>query len=327
LWLKSSLLLALVFVTAAGMSAADISRARDFGYRQQYDSALAITAAAIGRDPSDPAGYYWQAAILQLLINDSGRGALADSFYALSDRAVALCRQRLGKEPEDSQAHLYYGMTQLNRSSFLGWQQRKLAAFKAMTEVAPHLNAALKRDSSLTDARLGLAMIEYFGAMSSRYTLGLQLTGSRKKAYAVIRPLADGNGPLKAAAELMMAYMLREDGDCDAATVYCRRLLASYPGNRSTLRLMRDGFFKANRYAEAVQVGAEIDSALPKAFRDNKYGMAENWIVCGKAYAQMGQKEEARKRFDRVIAWEPHQADVPWLPRFVREAKQWRKRL
>jgi tetratricopeptide (TPR) repeat protein len=90
---------------------------------------------------------------------------------------------------------------------------------------------------------------------------------------------------------------------------------------------MRDGFFKANRYAEAVQVGAEIDSALPKAFRVNKYGMAENWIVCGKAYAQMGQKEEARKRFDRVIAWEPYQADVPWLPRYVREAKQWRKKL
>jgi hypothetical protein len=66
---------------------------------------------------------------------------------------------------------------------------------------------------------------------------------------------------------------------------------------------------------------------LPAAFLDNKYCVAENWIVCGKAYALIGKKEEARVRFDRVIAWEPYQASVPWLPHYVREAKQWRKKL
>ncbi len=324
---KSSLLLALAFAAAVGMSTADIARVRDFGYRQQYDSAFAITSAAIARDSTDPAAYYWQAGALQLLINDSGRGALADSFFGLSDRAVALCRRRLAKEPNDAQAHFYFGMTQMNRSSFLGWQRRSLSAFRVSRSVAPHLNAALKRDPSLTEARLGLGMMNYFMAMSSRYTLGLRLMGSRKKAYAAIKPLADGDGPLKIAAQMMMAYMLKEDGDYDAALGYCRRLLASYPGNRSTLRLMRDAFFKASRYAEAVQVGAELDTVIPRAFADNKYCVAENWIVCGKAYAQMGQKEEARKRFDRVIAWEPYQADVPWLPHYVREAKQWRKKL
>jgi len=126
---------------------------------------------------------------------------------------------------------------------------------------------------------------------------------------------------------MMMAYMLKEDGDVDGAVGYCQRVLASYPGNRSIMRMMRDAFYKANRHSEAVKVGVEIDSALPKAFRDNKYAQAENWIVCGKSYAQMGQKEEARKRFNRVIAWESYQDDVPWLPRYVREAKQWLKKL
>jgi len=325
--LKSSLLLALFFAVAVGMSTADINRARDLSYRQQYDSALAITSAAIAGNPSDPAGYYWQASVIQLLINDSGRGGLADSFFALSDRAVALCQRTLAKDNNDAQAHFYFGMTQMNRSSFLGWQQQSLSAFRVSRGVAPHLNAALARDSSLAEARLGLGMMDYLMAMSSRYTLGLRVAGSRKKAYAAIKPMADCSGPLEGAAQMMMAYMLKEDGDVDGAVGYCRRLLASYPGNRSTLRMMRDAFYKANRYADVIRVGAEIDSALPKAFRDNKYGMAENWIVCGKAYAQMGQKEEARKRFDRVIAWEPYQADVPWLPRYVREAKQWRKKL
>ncbi len=308
------------------MGSGDITRVRDCGYRQQYDSALAITSAAIAHDPCDLAGYYWQAGIIQLLINDSGRGWLADSFFALSDRAVALCRERLAKNPEDEQAHLYYGMTQLNRASFLGWQQRSLPALKVMLEVAPHLNAALARDSSLTDARLGLGMIEYFKASSDRYTMGLRLLGSRKKAYAAIRPVADGYGLLKPAAEVMIAYMLKEDGDCEAAIGYCRRLLAAYPGNRSALRMMRDAMFDASRYAAAAQVGVELDSAIPKAFPDDKYCIAENWVVCGKAYALMGKKAEARERFNRVVAWEQHQADVPWLPHYVREAKQWLKK-
>jgi tetratricopeptide (TPR) repeat protein len=325
--LKFSLLLAVAVAVAAGMDSGDVTRARDFSYRQQYDSALAITSAVIARDSSDPSGFYWQASIIQLLIYDSGRGWLADSFFVLSDRAVALCRQRLAQDPEDAQAHFYFGMTQLNRASFLGWQQRILPAFKVLFDVAPHLNAALARDSSLTDARLGLGMIDYFKAVSNRYTLGLRLLGSRAKAYAAIRPVADGEGLLKPAAQTMIAYMLKEDGDYEAALVYCRRLRAEYPGNRSALRLTRDALFKSGQYAAAIQVGAELDSTLPRVFPDDKYAIAENWDVCGKAYAQMGKKEEARERFNRVIAWEQYQDCVPWLPRYVREAKQWLSRL
>jgi tetratricopeptide (TPR) repeat protein len=325
--LKSSLLVALAFAAAAGMDPADVTRARDFSYRQQYDSALAITSAAIARNPCDPAPLYWQAGIIQLLINDSGRGGLADSFYSLSDRALALCRQRLASDPEDVQAHFYYGMTQLNRASFLGWQQRTMPAFKALLSVSSHLNAALARDSSLTDARLGLGMIEYFKAVSDRYTMGLRLFGSREKAYAIIRPLADGEGLLTPAAQVMIAYMLKEDGKYEASLGYCRRLLAVYPGNRSARRLMRDALFKAGRYAAAVQVGAELETAIPKAFPDDKYCIAENWVVCGKACALMGRKADARQRFRRVVAWERYQADVPWLPHYVREAKQWLKKL
>ena len=309
------------------MAPADVARARDLAYRQKYDSALAITSAAIVREPSDPAARYWHASIIQLLIYDSGRAGLADSFFALSDRTVDICRQRLTNDPDDAQAHLYYGMAQMNRSSFLGWQQRSVPAFRVLLGVPPHLNAALKLDSSLTDARFGLGMIEYFKAVSSRYTLGLRLMGSRANGYAAVKSVADGHSPSKPAAEVMLAYMHKEDGDYDAALTYCRRLLAAYPGNWSALRMMRDVFFKSKRYADAVRVGAELDSLLVWSSPQSKYCQSENWLVCAKAYAQMGEKGKARGLLDRVIAWEQYQDDVPWLAHYVREAKQWRKKL
>ena len=61
--LKSSLLLALAFAAAAGMSSGDIARVRELGYLQRYDSALAITSAAIQAEPTDPAGYYWHGVV------------------------------------------------------------------------------------------------------------------------------------------------------------------------------------------------------------------------------------------------------------------------
>ena len=124
-----------------------------------------------------------------------------------------------------------------------------------------------------------------------------------------------------------LAFMLQGDQEYDEALGYCRQLLAAYPGSRSTLRMMRDMMFKAGRYEEAVQLGAVLDTAIPRAFPDDKYCIAENWDVTGKAYAKMGQKEEARKRFNRVIAWEKYQDSVPWLARYVSECRQWLKRL
>jgi tetratricopeptide (TPR) repeat protein len=320
------LLLLSAFSFAVGNSTADMVRAQDFAYRQQYDSALAVTSAAIAADRSNPVPYYWQAAILQLLIDDSGRSWLADSFFSLSDRAIALCRQRLARNRSDAEAHLCYGMTQINRASFLGFQQRLVPALRVLLDVTPHLNAALALDSGLSDARFGLGMVEYFMAKSDRYFPGLRL-GSRRKAYSLVKPLADGAGLRQPAAELVIAFMLKEDGHYDAALGYCRRVLTVYPGNRSALRLMRDILFDARRYADVVQVGAELDSALIKVFPDNRYGLAQNWVVCGKAYAQMGEKLRARELFNRVIAWAPYQADVPWLPQYVRQAKWWQRRL
>lgn len=324
--LKSSLLLALL-AAAAAAGPADIVHAQDLAFRQQYDSAMAITSAAITRDRSDPAGYYWQANALQLVISDLGQGRLVDSFYKLSDRAVVLCRQRLRQDPDDATAQFYYGMTQLNRARLLGWQRRTLTALRTCFDVNPHLNAALARDPSLTDARLGLGVVEYFKARAGRYVPGLGILGSRKKAYGLVTAVADDDGLMSPTARFLLAYMLKEDGDCAGALYHCRKLLDRYAGNRIALRFMRDALYKAGQYSAAVQVGAELDTLLPRVGSDNKYGMAENWIVCGKAYAQIGDTARARERFARVIAWEPYRADVPWLAQYVREAKQWRARL
>lgn len=325
-WLRSSLLLALAVSPGLALTS-DAIRARDFCYRQEYDSACAVVRAKLLADPSDPAGLFWQASIVQLLIYDYGNLTLADSFYSLSDRAAAVCRRNLGRNPHDARAHFYLGMIQLNRAMFLGWQQRPLAAFKVVLGVAPQLSAALADDSTLSDARFGIGAVEYFKASADRYVLGLRLLGSKKKAYRLVSAVADRGGLMQTAAEFLLAYMLKEDGDATGALRYCRRLLGKYPGNRSAMRLMRDTYYKSGNYELTLATGRRLEEEVLKFCPGNRHALSENWVICGKAFARVGKKDSARARFQRVVAWAPYAGEVPWLSDYVREAKQWLKKL
>jgi tetratricopeptide (TPR) repeat protein len=325
--LSASLFVALALLPAYGGNDADVVRARDLCYRQQYDSALTVVRDRLQMDPSDPAGPYWEASVLQMLMYDSGNRLHAEAFYRASDRALELSRRRLRRNPRDARAHLYYGMAQLNRAYFLGWQQKSVSAFSTLLDVSRHVNAAAADPATAIDSRVGAGAVEFFRASADRYLLGAGLFGSRKRAVAMVKSAADQGTVLKPAAEFLLAYMLKESGDYDGAAMYCRRLLETYPGNRAALRLLRDTYLAEGRCSEAVATGELLEKSIPAAFPLNRYGISENWIICGKAYAQLGRRDSALARFDRIIAWEPFQSQVPWLPNYVREAKRWKRKL
>jgi hypothetical protein len=326
-WLKCSLVLVLAFASAPAAPADGLIRARDLCYRQEYDSALAVVEAMSRCDTTDPAPYYWQASITQLLIYDSGNKQLIDSFYALSDRAVAKARGRLRCNSGDAQAHFYVGVTQLNRANLLAWQQRRFSAFRTLLGVTPQLRAALANDTTLADARFGMGVIEYFKANADRYVFGLGLLGSRQKAYQLVKTVADRECLLQPAAQFLHAYMLKEDGDYAGAVRSCQVLLFRYPRNRTALRMMRDAQYKAGMLSDALATGRLVEQEVLRACPGSRYALSENWIMCGKAFAEAGLGDSARASFDRVIAWEQYAGDVPWLANYVREAKRWRKKL
>jgi len=324
--------LALLLGAAQGGAASGVSgplarRIVDYSYRQEYDSAGAMVGGLIAGEPESPAGLFWQATLIQLLIYDSGNIGLADSFQALCDRTTALCVSRLRRSHDDAAAHFYLGMVRLNRARFEGWQQNNGAAFKTMLGVSSELRAALALDSSLVDAWFGLGMVEYFRSQSSRYTLGLHLLGSTKQAYKMVRRTAGSDGAFRPAAEFSLAYMMKQDGNYPEAESACKVLLAEYPGNRSATRMLRDAYYKQGDYARAVKLAPVVDSLIRSSFPGNLYGRAENWVVSARSWFELGQRDSARACVDRIIGLGPHEADVPWLPTYLRQARELKAKL
>ncbi len=298
----------------------------ELSYHQQYDSAGRLGAELAERDSADPGAEFWLATLLQLLIYDSGEASLTDSFYSVCRRAEELSRGRLREDPDDAEARFYLGMTLMTRARYQAWLGQTGGAVRSMLAAGPELSRALAEDSTLVDAWFGLGMVEYFRSLSSRYTLGIPVLGSRRAAREMVRRAIDGRGVLETAARFALAFMMKEDGDYAQAESVCLGLLASYPDNRSALRTLRDNYLKAGRYVQAVKVGRKVDRLIRASFPDNLYGLTENWLVTAKAWQGLGRPESTGVYADSVLAYEKRAGEVPWLKTYVREARKIRGR-
>jgi len=291
-------------------------------YHQRYDSAGQLVQELASRDATDPGAEFWLATLLQLLIYDSGDASLSDSFYSVCSRAEQLSRQRLRQDPSDAPARFYLGMTLLTRARYQAWLGQTGAALRTMLGVAPELRRALADDSSLVDVWLGLGMAEYFRSLSSRYTLGIPVLGSRRTARQMVRRVVDGRGVFEIAARFSLAFMMKEDGDHAGAESACLGLLRNYPDNRSALRTLRDNYLQAGRYAQVVKVGRKVDGLIRASFPGNLYGLTENWLVTAKAWQGLGRPDSARVYADSVLAYESRAEDVPWLRVYLGQARR-----
>ncbi len=320
-----ALFVALAVGTAGAVSESGFETFRtaiDACYRQQYDSAAAPVSLILAEDPGDMAGLFWQASLTQLLIYDTGRPAMIDSFYRLSDRAAAACRVRLKAAPQDARAHLYLGMTELNRANVQSWQQNRTRALRTMLSVQPEMRAALKQQPGLVDAYFGLGMVEFFRAQGNRFLLGLSILGSKSKAYDWMGRVVRDSSLFQPAAQFSLAWMLGQDRRFDEALEQCELLLERYPGNRTIMRVMRDVCFDMGDYEQVVTIGREMEKSVLASFPDNRYYLSENRLKVARAWNGLNQPDSVRVYARQIIDWEEYQDEVPWLPNYVREAKE-----
>jgi hypothetical protein len=80
-------------------------------------------------------------------------------------------------------------------------------------------------------------------------------------------------------------------------------------------------------FSDAVATGRQAEQNMLQASPGNRCALAENWLLCGTAFAGLGQPDSARDRFERALNQEQCARDVPWLPVYVRQAERWLRRL
>jgi len=304
----------------AGQAAPSLKTAVRTSFEQNYELSGRELAELIRSRPLDPEPLYWQAVLVQMLAYDEGSFAMLDSFYRLSNRVEALCQSRISRNSSDARAYLYLGMNRLARTNSQSWEQKKGQAARTALTVASPLRTALKLDSTLTGAYLGLGMTEYFGAMGNRYLLGLKLLGSKPRAYEFVRTAAQDTGLFRTSARFSLAWMYGDDHRYREAVELGQELLREFPGNRSMMRTLRDVHLREGHYQEAIKLGREIENNLRQSRPDNRYYWAENWLKMAQSWDGLGQADSAVARAGQVLALKGYESCTPWLGTYLREA-------
>jgi hypothetical protein len=166
---------------------------------------------------------------------------LLSAFIADTDRARALARARLQKDPNDDTALFLLGKIDLNYVWLqLGTRARK-TGWDEYWEARTSLDKVLERNPGHLRARVARAWIDYIVATKmprgTRWLLG---GGSKTRGLRVVREAASGEGDFFERAEAAFALwdMQVRERDLVEAVATAQQLARDFPDNRELTRFL-----------------------------------------------------------------------------------------
>jgi hypothetical protein len=162
-------------------------------------------------------------------------------FIADTNRARALARTRLQRNPDDEAALFLLGKIDLNYVWLqLGTRGRK-TGWDEYWEARTSLDKVLERNPGHLRARVARAWIDYIvGTKMPRGTRWLLGGGSKKKGLRVVREAASGDGDFFERTEAAFALwdMQVRERELVEAVATARQLARDFPDNRELTRFL-----------------------------------------------------------------------------------------
>jgi hypothetical protein len=166
---------------------------------------------------------------------------LLSAFIADTDRARALARARLQRNPNDDTALFLLGKIDLNYVWLqLGTRARK-TGWDEYWEARASLDKVLERNPRHLRARVARAWIDYIvGTKMPRGTRWLLGGGNKRKGLRVVREAASGEGDFFERAEAAFALwdMQVRERDLVEAVATAQQLARDFPDNRELTRFL-----------------------------------------------------------------------------------------
>jgi tetratricopeptide (TPR) repeat protein len=234
-----------------------------------------------------------------------------------ADKAVAVCRARIAKNPKDAFAHNLLGMVQGNLKNY---PEAEAALSKAIelqpTWAPPHANLA---NLYLAQGKKQEAIAKFEAALDANPRnaaayMSLALLYERDKDYpnamAVYERALKQNPDFWAAAN-NLAFLLSEHSgqaqDFERAVTLAKGALESRPGDPSIMDTLAWAYYQQGDYSQARDLLEKATGASPDTAIFN-YHM-------GMVLYQTGEKDAARARLEKALS-----GDDPFIGRDVAEA-------
>lgn len=292
----------------------------EHAYLEQFDSARFYFDEIARNHPQNPAGYFMNAALLQLKMMDECRFDDEDEYYGMMRKAVKLAQDILTKE-DNSWARFYLASAYTYQAVYKGYRRDYFETLKLGVKGGRMMQELTQEDSMFYDAYLAAGTFEYFWARASRYLPFLNLGGGdvdgaiRKLHIAAEKSLYSGP-----TARNSLVFIYNEEGQYVKAESIVDDLLAEYPTSKTFLWNKADLEFRRKNYRKAADLYEILYDRYDANDERNYSNLAQCRLYIGKCLAELGEKDDARKNLKGVIKLKEHSKEYPQIKGYCREA-------
>ena len=296
------------------------ARAASHTYNLEHDLALATLRQAVAADPQDPGAYRGLASSLWLSITFRRGNMTVDDYLGRPnkpntnplptppvdavtgfrdaiEKAIALARQRIAKNPKDADAHYQLGAAVGLRASYTATVEGSvMGAFRAAREAYDEEEQTLALQPQRKDAGLIVGTYRYIVAALSlplrmvAYVAGFG--GGKEKGITQIEEAAAYGGDNQTEARFALILLYNREQRYDDALKVLAALRERYPRNRLLWLESGSTSLRAGRAGEAERFLTDGLTRFAGDSRPRMYGEDALWrYKRGTALAALGRPD------------------------------------
>lgn len=248
---------------------AAVRKGTDFLLRQEYRQADSVFQQLVKDRPHHPAGYLYQAAVMQTEAMDFMLPVNREQFEKLLDlgRQTAQTISSPWKEYFLGTADGYDAYERMDRGDWLGGVNKGMSSASALEEV-------ITNDSSFYDAYIGVGTYYYWHGAKTTWVPFVK--DRRKRGIEMLMLGAERSEYNRFAAMSGLISVLLDTKNYDAVLTWSQRGLASYPDNRTFLWGLATACDRGSHPQEAVHAYQTLLLSLQASHAPHPY----NELVC-----------------------------------------------
>jgi tetratricopeptide (TPR) repeat protein len=269
----------------------------------RYDSAIAVFKKLIDLHPDHPMGYFYVAAIYDLINQNYRITVFEDEYEKAIDLAIKKGEEYLRKNRGDAIAHFYlggaYGFRGLHRVRKRQWIQVFIDGYKGLRNLQKSL--ALRPD--LYDAYYGLGLYHYWRSAMAGILRFLPIVQDKRQQGIEELKLAIQKGRyVKIETLFALCAVYYNEEMYDSALAINDTLYALFPSDPSALYMRVRILEKLSRWEEMLAIARKLLKVL-EDYPHKSYGyLVECHYLIARALVELGRKEEALHHLETAMA-------------------------
>jgi len=272
-----------------------------FSALQNYEDALRVFISLQKSLPESPVGYFFHAAVLQTRMMDYENNDDEKVFLKITSVAMEKARRQI-KQKGDAWSYFYLGGSYGYIAFYKSKQNKYLDAFKHAQSSLKALQTALKIDSTLFDAYLGIGSYLYYRGQYSKYLAWLpMIEDERGKAIGYLRLAIKKSKYSRYSAMNGISWILMKEKRYDEGLEIINAGLRELPESRVFLWAAA----KLNQKKKNWQDSARFYKKILTSFNKENVDSPVNRAYCHKnlceIYFELGNRTEAELERQNIL--------------------------